>query len=136
MEAALQYSTARRQNLSLHQADRRKISQSVCDQTIKERRIVVFRALLPGKFGAPPGAFHSSPFSGAVLQSGSDAVSHAPLLAVSHSPLPGTLRPGINNGRAIRRGRAQRAAVFGGTASRSGGSIARADGIRSGGDTV
>jgi excinuclease ABC subunit C len=48
--------------------------------------------LLSRQPGAPPGALHPSPLSGAVVQGGPDPLPSQALSAISHPSLPGTLR--------------------------------------------
>ncbi len=82
---------------------KRKISARVRDAAACQGRLHLLWPVFPGQSGAPAGAFHSSPFQGAVLQSGSHAPPHAPVPGVPHPSLPGPVRRGADHGRGIRR---------------------------------
>ena len=71
-----------------------------------------FGPYFPGQPGAPAGALHSPPFSGAVLQGGSDALPSQAVPAISHSPLPGAVRGRADHGRSLRRARCATCACF------------------------
>ena len=71
VEAALQHSAARRQDVSVHQAHQREISARLRDAPPDQGWLHLLRPVFPRQPGAPAGALHSSPLQGSVLQSGS-----------------------------------------------------------------
>ena len=72
-----------------------KISAGLRHAPPAQGRRHLFRPVLPGQPGAPPGALHPPPFSGAFLQGGPDALSPQAVPAIPHSPLPGAVRGGL-----------------------------------------
>ena len=113
VQAALQHPAARRQDVPVHQADARTLSARLRHAAPAQGRRHLFRPLLPGQPGAPAGALHPSPFPGAVLQGGPDALSPQAVPAIPHSPLPGAVRGGPDHRRSLRRRGARRAPVPG-----------------------
>ena len=105
VQAALQYSAARRQDLPLHQADQRKVPARLRHAPAAQGWRHLLRPVLPRQPGASPGALHPPPFSGAVLQGGSHALPSQALPAISHPPLPGAVRGGADHRRSVRRAR-------------------------------
>ncbi len=67
-------------------------------------------------------------FSGAVVHRGSDARASAAVLAILHSPLPGAVRAGADDRRALRGSSARHAHVSGRAAKRTDGEPARTHG--------
>ena len=112
VEAALQHPAARRQDLSVHQADEREISARVRDAAAAQGRLDLLRSVLSGQPGASAGELHSPPFSGAVVQGGSDALPSEAVPAVPHSPLPGAVRGGTDDRRRLRAARCGTCRLF------------------------
>ena len=107
-EAALQHSSARRQDLSLHQAHHgRALSASVCHAAAAQRRLALLRAVLSHQPGVSHRRSHSPPLSDSVLQARLDPLSSAAMPAVLHRALPGPVRGRAHHARALRRGRAR-----------------------------
>src|SRR5580692_11462129 len=119
-EAALQHSAARRQNLSLHQADhRRAVSTSVSDAPVAQGRIALLRPVLPYQPGVPTGRSDPPALHDSVVQARPESLLPAAVLAVLHRTLPGTVCRRADNAGALQRSRAGCEAVSRGPWRRS-----------------